>query len=125
MGYSLGDDKKSFDVYEQTMLIHEKICEELIRNNWVFDNEKYTFSKNNRKLKLELDQDHITSLYITDDSVDWENFIKQNDEFEAIYGNNKIDCVEVYICDRTNITKLVNKLEYAPLLEKDIDIEFR
>ena len=121
MGYSLGDDKESFDVYDNTISIHDRICEELLKNNWIFDKENYTFSKNNRTLKLELDQDHITSLYILDDAVDWEKFIKQNDEFEAIYGNNKIDCVEVYICNRTNINKLVNKLEHAPLLEKNID----
>lgn len=123
MGYSLGDDKKSFDVFDNTMSIHQKICEELIKNNWIYDKKQYSFSKNNRKLKLELSQDHITSLYISDNDINWERFLKQNDEFEAIYdSNDKIDCVELYICDRTNIKKLVTKLEYAPLLEKDKDI---
>lgn len=127
MGYSLGDDKESFDVYEKTISIYDNICEELIKNNWIFDNENYTFSKNNRTLSLFLDQDHITSLYILDNSVDWENFIKQHNEFNAIYGNDKISRVEIYISDRTNIKNLINKLEYAPLLEKekDIEIEFR
>ena len=121
MGYSLGDDKESFDVFERTTLILEKIGEELIKNNWIFSKEEASFSKDNRKITLELDQDHITSIYIFDDSINWEKFIKQNDEFEAIYGDNKIDCVEIYASDRTNIKKLVNKLEYAPLLEKDLD----
>lgn len=122
MGYSLGDDKESFDVFDRTMSIHKKICEELIKNNWIYDKEKYSFSKNNRNLKLELDQDHITSLYIYDNNIDWERFIKQHGEFEAVYGDNKIDCVEIDIYDTTNVKKLVYKLEYAPLLEKDKDI---
>lgn len=123
MGYSLGDDRESFDVFDRTMSIHQKICEELKKNNWIYDKEKYSFSKNNRNLKLELSQDHITSLYISDNDINWERFLKQNDEFEAVYDvNDKIDCVELYICDRTNIKKLVTKLEYAPLLEKDKDI---
>lgn len=121
MGYSLGDDKESINVFERTTLILEKIGEELIKNNWIFSKEESNFSKDNRKITLELDQDHITSIYIFDDSINWEKFIKQNDEFEAIYGDNKIDCVEIYASDRTNIKKLVNKLEYAPLLEKDLD----
>ena len=102
------------------MLIHKNICKELIKNNWIYDEKKYNFSKNNRSLRLELSQDNITSLYIYDNDVDWESFIRANDEFEAIYGNNKIECVEIYISDRTNIKKLINELEYAPLLEKDI-----
>lgn len=123
MGYSLGDDKESFDVFDNSRAICQKIGEELIKNNWIYDKEKYSFSKNNRNLKLELSQDHITSLYISDNDIDWERFIKQNDGFEAIYGDDdRIDCVELYICDRTNIKKLVTKLEYAPLLEKDKDI---
>jgi len=123
MGYSLGDDKASFDVFERTMLIHKNICKELIKNNWIYDEKKYNFSKNNRSLRLELSQDNITSLYIYDNDIDWESFIKENDEFEAIYGSNKIECVEIYISDRTNIKKLINELEYAPLLEKDITDE--
>ena len=121
MGYSLGDDKKSFDVFDKTISIHKKICEELIKNNWIFDEKKHNFSKDNRILKLELSQDHITSLYIYDNDIDWEKFLKHNDGFEAIYGDNKIDCVETDLYDTTNIQKLVKILEYAPLLEKDLD----
>ncbi len=123
MSYSLGDDKKSFDIFDNTMSIHQKICEELIKNNWIYDKEQYSFSKNNRKLTLRLSQDHITSLYISDNDIDWERFLKQNGEFEAVYDiDDKIDSVELYIGDRTNIKRLVTKLEYAPLLEKDKDI---
>ena len=122
MSYSLGDDKKSFDIFDTTMSIHQKICEELIKNNWIYDKEKYTFSKNNRKLTLRLTQDRITSLYISDSDIDWERFLKQNREFEPVYDiDDKIDCVELYIGDRTNIKRLVTKLEYAPLLEKDLE----
>ena len=123
MSYSLGDDKESFDVFDNTKAIHQKICEELINNNWIYDKEQYSFSKNDRNLTLRLSQDHITSLYISDNDIDWEKFLKQNGEFEAVYGvDDKIDSVEVYIGDRTNIKRLVTKLEYAPLLEKDKDI---
>ena len=122
MSYSLGDDKKSFDIFDTTMSIHQKICEELIKNNWIYDKEQYTFSKNNRKLTLRLTQDRITSLYISDSDIDWERFLKQNREFEPVYDiDDKIDCVELYIGDRTNIKRLVTKLEYAPLLEKDLE----
>jgi len=123
MSYSLGDDKKSFDIFDTTMSIHQKICEELIKNNWIYDKEQYSFSKNNRTLTLRLSQDHITSLYISDNDINWERFLKQNGEFEAVYDvDDKIDSVELYIGDRTNIKRLVTKLEYAPLLEKDKDI---
>lgn len=124
MGYSLGDDKESFDMFEKTISIHKNICEELIRNNWIFDNKKYTFIKNNRNLKLELSEDHIESLYVYDDAVDWKRFTNQNHEFEAIYGDNKIECVMTYIDNTTNVKKMVNKLEYAPLLEKDLELEY-
>ena len=123
MGYSLGDDKKSFDIFDKTISIHNKVCEELLNNNWLYDDKKYIFNKDNRNLKVEVDQDHITSLYFYDDSVDWEKFINKNYEFEAVYGDKNIDCVNTYVSESTNIKKLVNKLEYAPLLEKDKDID--
>ncbi len=122
MGYSLGDDKESFDVFDRSILVHQNICKELIKNNWIYDKEKHIFSKNNRDLKLELSQDNITSLYIYDNDINWERFIEQHSEFEAIYDDNKIYCVEVYISNTMNIKKLVNQLEYAPLLEKDKDL---
>lgn len=121
MGYSLGDDKESFYVFDNSISICQKIGEKLIKNNWIYDKEKYSFSKNNRNLKLELSQDHITSLYISDDTVDWEKFVKQNGEFEPIYDDDKIACVEIYIYKTMNIKKLIAKLEYAPLLEKEAD----
>lgn len=123
MGYSLGDDKKSFDIFDKTISIHNKVCEELLNNNWLYDDKKYIFKKNDRTLKVEVDQDHITSLYFYDSTVDWEKFINQNYEFEAIYGDKNIECVTTYISESTNIKKLVNKLEYAPLLDKEKDID--
>lgn len=122
MGYSLGDDRESFDVFDRTKSIHQKICEELIKNNWIYDKEKYSFFKNNRNLKLELDQDHITTLYIYDNNIDWDKFINEHGEFDAVYGDDKIACVGIDVYDTTNVKKLVYKLEYAPLLEKDKDI---
>ena len=119
MGYSLGDDKKSFDVFNTTISIHNKICEELKNNNWIYDDKSYSFKKDNRNLKIEVVQDHITSLYFYDDLVDWEKFINKNYEFEAVYGDDKIDCVSTYVSDSTNIKKIVNKLETAPLFEKE------
>lgn len=124
MGYSLGDDKESFDIFDRTIAIHEKVCEELIKNNWVFDNKKYTFSKNNRNLKLEVSQDHITSLYVYSDTIDWERFTNRYGEFDCVHGdNNKIVGVDIYVCGTTDVKKLVNKLEHTLLLEKDLEFE--
>lgn len=55
MGYSLGDDKKSFDIFDKTISIHNKVCEELLNNNWLYDDKKYIFKKNDRTLKVEVD----------------------------------------------------------------------
>lgn len=123
MGYSLGDDRESFDVFDKTIEIHKKICEELIKNNWIFDNKKYTFSKNSRNLTLELSQDHVHSLYVYGDAIDWEKFTDRYGEFECVHGDNKIEGVETYVCDKTDVKKFVNKLEHIPLLEKDLELE--
>ena len=124
MGYSLGDDKESFDIFDRTVEIHKKVCEELIKNNWTFDNKKFTFSKNNRNLKLEVSQDHITSLYVYSDTIDWERFADRYGEFDCVHGdNNKSVGIDIYVCDRTDVKKLVNKLEHVQLLEKDLELE--
>lgn len=124
MGYSLGDDRESFDVFDKTIEIHKKICDELIKNNWKFDNKKYTFSKNSRDLRLEVSEDHVDSLYVYSDTIDWERFANRYGEFDCVHGDNhKIEGVETYVCDKTDAKKIVNKLEYAPLLEKDLELE--
>ena len=124
MGYSLGDDRKSFDIYDNTREILVKIGEKLIDNGWYFNRENYSFIKNNRTLQLETSKDHITTLYLTDKSVDFEKFCKENymyDIFHECDGSIGGVCFGVY--GKIDIDKIVRDIEYAPLKRKDKEIE--
>ena len=123
MGYSLGDDKKSFDIFDETCKRFKLVCDELEKRNWLYDKNKYSFTKNNRTLKLELDQDHIESIYIYDNSINWEKFCKNNFMYEPIYNNyNQIECVEFLLSSKTDINRFINKIEQAELNEKEFEL---
>lgn len=124
MGYSLGDDKESFDVYEQTNKILENIGDKLIEEGWVFDNKKYHFTKNDRTLKLETSQDHVSDLYISDSSIDYEKFCRRNPMYDIVHDyDDGIYGVCLYVSKNTDVNKIVRNIEYAPLKDKNNDFE--
>ena len=81
MGYSLGDDRESFDVFEQTNLIVEKIGKELQKNGWKYNKEDYCFEKDDRVLTLDISQDHVNSIYISDSKIDYLKFCNKHSYF--------------------------------------------
>ncbi len=124
MGYSLGDDKRSFDVYEQTNQILDKLGNKLIENGWVYNEQTYLFSKNNRYLNLDTSQDHVNNLYISDDSIDYKRFCDKNMGFDMVYdSDDNICCVCTGVYENTDVDKLLRNIEYAPLKEKNNDFD--
>ena len=123
MGYSLGDDRESFDIFKQTNRIVEKIGKELQKKGWIYNEEDYCFEKDNRVLTLDVSQDHVSSIYISDSKIDYIKFCEKYSSFEPIYDGNDICEITTYISNQTNINELVSKIEYAPLVQKNKDFE--
>lgn len=123
MGYSLGDDRESFDVFEQTNFILEEIGKELPNNGWMYNKEDYCFEKNGRVLTLDTSQDHVNSIYITDSKIDYLKFCSKYSSFEPIYDEEDVCEITTFVSDKTNIKELVSKIENAPLIQKNKDLE--
>lgn len=124
MGYSLGDDKESFDIFERTENTLIEIGEQLKKNNWNFDADKGIFSKDNKDVAFELDTDHINCIYMYSSSIDWEIFCGENYEFEPVYGrDDNIDCVVTYVSSNTNISKIIRQLENSKDKSKDEELD--
>ncbi len=118
MGYSLGDDKESFDVFDTTEKILIEIGKQLQENNWSFDKEKRIFIKDNKDISFDLNTDHVACIYMYSSSIDWNAFCNENYEFECCYdSNDNIDCVVTYVSSNTNIPKLIRKLETSLVLD--------
>lgn len=123
MSYSLGDDKNSFDVYENTNKVLEKVGNKLIEKGWCFDNQNYHFTKGNRTLKLETSQDHISYLYISDKSINCRKLCDRVPYYDILYDyDNSEYGVFVLVTENTNIEKIVRDIEYAPLKENGLEL---
>ena len=124
MGYSLGDDKKSYAVYKNTEKILMEIANQLHTSKWVFDKNKIAFVKDNKDIYFELDINHVDCIYMYSSSIDWNDFCNKNYEFERCYGNDdNIACVVTYVSSNTNIPKMIRQLENALVLNnKDRNI---
>lgn len=123
MGYSLGDDKNSFDVYENTNKVLEKVGNKLIEKGWCFDNQNYHFTKGNRTLKLETSQDHVSYLYISDKSINCRKLCDCVPYYDILYDYDDSEYgVFVWVTENTNIDKIVRDIEYAPLKETDLEL---
>lgn len=125
MGYSLGDDKESFDCYNETIEILNKIGDSLLSKGWIFDKKDYVFKKNNRTLKLESNQDHVTTLCLSDKSIDYNKLCNKNNIYEIVDDyDGGIYGVCFYVSKNTNISEIVRDIENAPLknLNKEIEL---
>lgn len=117
MGYSLGDDKESFDVFNRTEKILIDIAKQLHTNKWEFDKNKIAFVKDNKDIYFELDINHVDCIYLYSSSIDWNDFCNKNYEFDRCYGNNDdIACVVTYVSSNFNIPKMIKQLENALVL---------
>lgn len=118
MGYSLGDDKQSFDVFEKTENTLVEIGKQLQKKGWIFDKDKRIFTKENRDVSFDLDSDHVDCIYLYSSSIDWNDFCNQNSQYECCYdSNDNIDCVVTYVSAHTNISKLIRQLENSLVLD--------
>lgn len=117
MSYSLGDNKESVDIYINTINFLDIVGKKMMDNGWCKNEKTGYLSKDNRKIKFETDQDHITSIYIYDFLVDWDKFCENKDEYEKIYENDEVACVSMYVSKNSNINKMIRDLENAPLKE--------
>lgn len=115
MGYSLGDDKESFDVFAETVQMCNDLAREMEKRGWTWNEDKYGLQKEERILKMEVLQDHITDIFITDDSIDYDAFCDKNQRYDPIYGNKDIEGINTYVTKNTNIKQIANDLEFAPL----------
>ena len=123
MGDSWGDDKNSFDVYENTNKVLEKVGNKLIEKGWCFDNQNYHFTKGNRTLKLETSQDHVSYLYISDKSINCRKLCDHVPYYDILYDYDDSEYgVFVWVTENTNIDKIVRDIEYAPLKENDLEL---
>ncbi len=124
MGYSLGDDKRSFDVFEETQYIQSQLGNMLVENGWRYNDYEYFFVKDKRILSIELSQDHVTEIYILDDSIDYKKLCNKNNSYEIIYdSDDSIYGVCISVSKNTDVKKIFNDIEYAPLKEKNNDYE--
>lgn len=124
MGYRLGDDKKSFDIFKKTCDIVKKIGNELQKNSWKYNKSECCYEKNDRILILNVSEDHIENLYISDESIDYEKLCDKYICFEPIYDSHDRICeVSTHIPKDTNIDSIVNKINNAPLIKKDKEFE--
>ena len=124
MRYSLGDDKESFDCYNETIEILNKIGDSLLSKGWIFDKENYVFKKDNRVLKLESNQDHVTTLCLSDKSIDYNKLCNNNNRYEIIVDyDDSIYGVCFDVSKNTNISEIVRDIENAPLKNINKEIE--
>ena len=116
MGYSLGDNKESYDIYDETINILNKISDALISKGWNFNEKEYVYEKNGRCLILEPDQDHLTTLCLSDKSIDYTKFCNKNNRYEIILDfDDSVYGVCFDVSKNTNITEIVKDIENAPL----------
>ena len=111
MGYSLGDNRESYDIYNETLNILNKISDALISRGWNFNEKEHVYEKNGRCLTLEPDQDHITTLCLSDKSI-----CNKNNRYEIILDfDDSVYGVCFDVSKNTSISEIVRDIENAPL----------
>ena len=83
-GYSLGDDKESFDVYKHTAEFLNKVGKELEELGWKFNKEKGKFEKEDITIDMEAIQDNVNDLYIGSNKLKLSNLARDYSSYEDI-----------------------------------------
>ena len=83
-GYSLGDDKESFDVYKHTADFLNKVGKALEDLGWKFNKEKGKFEKEDITIDMEAIQDNVNDLYIGSNKLKLSKFVDDFSGYEDI-----------------------------------------
>ena len=83
-GYSLGDDKESFDVYKHTAEFLNKVGKALEDLGWKFNKEKGKFEKEDITIDMEAIQDNVNDLYIGSNKLKLSKFVDDFSGYEDI-----------------------------------------
>lgn len=83
-GYSLGDDKESFDIYKHTADFLNKVGKALEDLGWKFNKEKSKFEKEDITIDMEALQDNVDELYIGSNKLKLSKFADDFSGYEDI-----------------------------------------
>ena len=132
-GYSLGDDKESFDVFKHTVEFTDKVGKALEELGWKFDKKTYKFEKEDKTIYMEVMQDNVNDLYISSNKIKLVDLVEEfsgyedigedtgimyyvstkADDYEAKQLANKIDrCNVITESKKTEAKEMNKKLDY-------------
>ena len=141
-GYSLGDDKESFDVYKHTAEFLNKVGKELEALGWKYNKQTYKFEKEDITIDMEAIQDNVNDLYIGSNKLKLSNLARdyssyedigedtgiiyyvstKSDDYEARQLANRIDRCEVITQTESKKTETIDEVEdYGPYYVKEFN----
>lgn len=141
-GYSLGDDKESFDVYKHTAEFLNKVGKELEALGWKYNKQTYKFEKEDITIDMEAIQDNVNDLYIGSNKLKLSNLARdyssyedigedtgiiyyvssKSDDYDARQLANRIDRCEVITQTESKKTETIDEVEdYEPYYVKEFN----
>ena len=115
-GYSLGDDKESFDVYKHTAEFLNKVGKALEDLGWKFNKEKGKFEKEDITIDIEAIQDNVNDLYIGSNKLKLSKFADDFSGYEDIGEDTGIIYYVSAKADDYEARQLANKIDRCDVI---------
>ena len=117
-GYSLGDDKESFDVYKHTAEFLNKVGKALEDLGWKFNKSTNKFEKEDITIDMEALQDSVDNLYIGSNKLKLSTLANANSSYEDIGEDTSIIYYVSTRDDDFNAKQLASKINNCGRLEE-------
>lgn len=117
-GYSLGDDKESFDVYKHTADFLNKVGKALEDLGWKFNKSTNKFEKEDITIDMEALQDSVDNLYIESNKLKLSTLANANSSYEDIGEDTSIIYYVSTRDDDFNAKQLASKINNCGRLEE-------
>lgn len=115
-GYSLGDDKESFDVYKHTAEFLNKVGKELEALGWKYNKQTYKFEKEDITIDMEAIQDNVNDLYIGSNKLKLSNLARNYSSYEDIGEDTGIIYYVSSKSDDYDARQLANRIDRCEVI---------
>ena len=122
-GYSLGDDKESFDVYKHTAEFLNKVGKELEELGWKYNKETYKFEKEDITIDMEAIQDNVNDLYIGSNKLKLSSLVRDYSSYEDIGEDTGIIYYVSTKADDYDARQLASKINSCEKLEENKEVK--
>ena len=122
-GYSLGDDKESFDVYKHTAEFLNKVGKELEELGWKYNKETYKFEKEDITIDMEAIQDNVNDLYIGSNKLKLSSLVRDYSSYEDIGEDTGIIYYVSTKADDYDARQLASKINSCEKLDENKEVK--